>query len=1283
MLFGTSLPDYKTVEVASPSRPLFKQVYQGNSSSSKQADIKPKTDNSSSSSSKPTDEKLAALMAYRKAKGLCYKCGGKWGPQHKCPTSVPLNMIEEVWQLMAEPMEASSHAPTVHSDSDDELMAISAPALGGTTSSKTFKLMAFIKQHQCVILVDSGSTHNFISEQLAASLSPWSALASPMSVKIADGATILCTHEILNCEWSVQGILFTTTFKILPLKCYDAILGIEWLENYSPMQVQWKRKWLCFSYQGTSVKLQGIQDTCQPSSEFSAQQLQALDKSDGIWCLVHLYTVDTISDSESNPVPKEIQTLVNQFDKIFAEPTGVPPTRAYTHSIPLLPGSQPFRLKPYRYTPFQKDEIEQQVTQLLKTNMIQESTSPFASPALLVKKKTGDWRLCVDYRKLNAFTVKNKFPLPVIEELFEELHGAQWFTTLDLRSGFHQIMVNIEDQYKTAFQTHHGHYEYKVMPYGLTGAPATFQAVMNHALAPLLRKCVVVFIDDILIYSATYEAHVQHVKQVFELLQFHQFKVKLSKCSFACKQLKYLGHIISSNGVATDPTKITIIQKWPSPTSVKELRSFLGLAGYYRRFVKNFGSIAKPLTELLKKGHLFVWTASTESAFQCLKQSLMTTPVLATPNFHQPFVVETDASDKGIGAVLQQNGHPIAFVSKALGPKTQGLSTYEKESLAILLAVDQWKAYLQPAEFVIQTDQRSLTYLSDQKLKTYWQQKAMTKLMGFQYKICYKKGSTNNAADALSRVTHATASLSAISVAQPLWLQELQLSYSHEPSAQKLLQSLTLTNPDGHFSLVSGLIKYKQALWLGHSQQFQSMVMEQLHASALGGHSGFLVTYHRIKKLFYWPNMKASIKIFVASCIVCQQAKAERVPYPGLLQPLHVPDQAWKTVTVDFIEGLPTSSSYNCILVVVDKFSKYAHFVKLKHPFSALQIAKQYMEHVYKLHGMPLAIVSDRDKIFTSLLWKELFKLSGTNLCMSSAYHPQSDGQTERVNQCIEGYLRCFIQSCANQWSHWLHLTEFWYNTCYHSSTQHTPFEILYGHAPRHFGIDPDQDCQTADLKLWLQERKTVTALVQQQLLRAQTRMKHQADKRRTERIFEVGDKVWLKLQPYAQSSLVSRINQKLSYRYFGPYEVESKIGSVAYKLKLPETATIHPVFHVSLLKKVTGNPEVSFSPIPVSDTITQEPELVLDRRVHIKARRAVTQLLIKWANLPPEMATWEDEDILFHKFPEFSAWGQAVAKEGGDVAVPERVQPKTNFIPRSERSKKPNQRYKGAEWSS
>jgi hypothetical protein len=344
----------------------------------------------------------------------------------------------------------------------------------------------------------------------------------------------------------------------------------------------------------------------------------------------------------------------------------------------------------------------------------------FSSPVLLVKKKDGTYRFCVDFRHLNAMTAKSKFPVPVFDQLMDELGKASWFSKLDLRSGFHQILLKPGEEYKTAFQTHFGQYEFRVLAFGLIGAPGTFQGAMNATLAPGLRKFVAVFFDDILVYSVTYEEHLDHLRQVFEWLNRDQWKLKKSKCYFAQRSMAYLGHIISGEGVATDPIKVQVIVDWPVPSSVKELRSFLGLAGYYRKFVKHFGIIARPFTDLLKKNALRVWTSAHDSAFSTLKCALSSAPVLALPDFSQPFTVEMDACATGVGAVLMQQGHPLAYISKALGPKNRGLSTYEKEYLAILVAVDQWRHYLQTGEFIICTDQKSLIHLNEQRLHTPW-----------------------------------------------------------------------------------------------------------------------------------------------------------------------------------------------------------------------------------------------------------------------------------------------------------------------------------------------------------------------------------------------------------------------------------------------------------------------------------------------------------------------------------------------------------------------------------
>jgi hypothetical protein len=386
---------------------------------------------------------------------------------------------------------------------------------------------------------------------------------------------------------------------------------------------------------------------------------------------------------------------------------------------------------------------------MIKVGVVTPSMSPFASPVLLVKKKDGSWRFCVDYRKLNSMTIKNKFPLPVVDELLDELAATKFFIKLDLRAGYHQIRMRPEDEDKTAFKTYHGHFQFWVMPFGLINAPATFQCIMNSIFAPFLRKCIIVFLDDILIYNPSWSLHLTHLRMVFDILRESQFFIKLSKCEFGQTSIHYLGHIISDVGVSTDPEKTVAMEQWLVPQNATELRGFLGLTGYYRKFVLNYGIISKPLTQLLtKKG--FQWTDEAQSAFLALKKAIAQTPVLALPDFTLPFVIETDACDSGVGAVLMQQGHPINYMSKALGIMNRKLSIYEKEFMAVIMAVDKWCQYLQRGPFLIMTDHKSLCNLCDQQLTLDLQRKAMAKLIGLQFQFKYKKGIENGAADSLS-----------------------------------------------------------------------------------------------------------------------------------------------------------------------------------------------------------------------------------------------------------------------------------------------------------------------------------------------------------------------------------------------------------------------------------------------------------------------------------------------------------------------------------------------------
>lgn len=379
------------------------------------------------------------------------------------------------------------------------------------------------------------------------------------------------------------------------------------------------------------------------------------------------HTEPTLHDFPFDPssLHPDIATLLFEFTRVFGIPQGLPPSRTQDHHIHLYPDSTPVNVKPYRYPQCQKEVMTQMIQEMLKEGIIKPSTSPFSSPVLLVRKKDGTWRFCVDYHALNAITVKDRFPIPIVDELLDELHGSTIFSKLDLRSGYHQILLSPTDTFKMAFRTVDGHFEFLVMPFGLTNAPSTFQATMNDVFQQFLRKFVLVFFDDILVYSSDWPSHLSHLRLVLQVLDQHKLYAKFAKCQFGLAQVDYLGHIISKDGVAADPTKLQAIQNWPTPRSISALSGFLGLSGYYRRFVLNYATLASPFTDLLKK-HQFEWNAQAQSAFQALKSAMTTLPVLALPDFSLLFDVTTDASGTAIGAVLSQNGHPIAYFSQKM-----------------------------------------------------------------------------------------------------------------------------------------------------------------------------------------------------------------------------------------------------------------------------------------------------------------------------------------------------------------------------------------------------------------------------------------------------------------------------------------------------------------------------------------------------------------------------------------------------------------------------------------
>ncbi|XP_024024005.1 uncharacterized protein LOC112092314 [Morus notabilis] len=579
-------------------------------------------------------------------------------------------------------------------------LELSMNSIVGIPSINTMKVKGTILNKEVVILIDSGASHNFISRGMVEELKLPIDGTPSFRIMVGNGYKVAGQVVCRQVEVSLQGLHIIQDFFSIELGSADVILCITWLGMLGEVSANWKKLTMQFDWQCKRVLLQG-----DPSLFKTLVSLKAMLKAiqeEGQRFLVEFGQVTLLDQSVGVVEDDALEGLLTEFNSVFEPPAGLPPSRFHDHAIPLKEGTDPPNLRPYRFPHSQKNEIERIVREMMAAGIIKHSNSPFLSPVLLVKKKTGEWRFCMDYRALNKITIPDRFPIPAIDELLDELGGAVFFSKLDLKSGYHQIRVREEDTPKTAFRTHAGHYEFLVMPFGLTNAPQ------------------------------------------------HQLVANRKKCVFGQPQVEYLGHIITDSGVQADPEKIAAMVDWPVPKSIRDLRGFLGLTGYYRHFVRDYGKIAEPLTRLLKKD-AFLWTSDAQGAFEELKQRMVSVPVLALPDFTKTFIIETDASGRGLGAVLMQDNRPIAFINQSLSDRARSRSVYERELMAVVLATKKWRHYLLGRHFIVRTDQRSLRFLLEQQIMNEAQQRWICKLIGLDFEIHYKPGRDNRVADALSR----------------------------------------------------------------------------------------------------------------------------------------------------------------------------------------------------------------------------------------------------------------------------------------------------------------------------------------------------------------------------------------------------------------------------------------------------------------------------------------------------------------------------------------------------
>lgn len=1347
--------------------------------------------------------------------------------------------------------------------------AVAAKGDQGTLRATKASFCATVGTTQDVpVLLDSGAVGaSFIDGGLCKALGLHST-ACDLEILLGDGSAIRSVQQV-HVPVHMSGMTMHASPYVVPHLCapFQLVLGTDFLEHH--------RARLDFG-QGKVTLYSGLNTLCLAfdRSALPAERTPALDQHmfadlpaqharlieeqpvfaprhvrkrdrrlQGYYCSVLVRVGNAVPDvPTATDLQSDIASLTNEYADLFQEPTGLPPVRNIEHVIDLQPGTAPAYTKPYRLSAPELAELELQITDLLRKGLIEPSNSPYGAPVFFVSKADGSLRPVFDYRKLNANLVPQRFPLPRIDELLDRLHGAKFFTSLDLTSGFHQVRLRPADKPKTAFTTPVGHYQWCVSPFGLQSSPSTFQRLMSSIFAPAaytadgmphvhsaFRSFVLVYIDDILIYSKTASEHLAHLRAVFDTLRQHTIFLKQKKCKFGLSELKFLGHIVSSEGVSPDPDKVRAVADWPALQNIYDVQCFMGLCNYFRKFIPGYAHMVRPITMLTRKSHLFVWGEEQQGAFEAVKKALSSAPVLAVPDLNDEFELVTDASDYGLGALLLQKGRPIAYESRGLNAAELNYGMPDKELLAVIWALTKWRCYLQARRFKVITDHQPNVAFPRCNLTAHRRRARWADFLSqFNIDWVYTPGK-NNVADPLSRVPglqrkehaqfnlqfhHMCAALTrrmrALEESQAHAVAQQSATDNHAASQQSdmpehavapepqghgdsaheqhpdatthtavytvegsgeqgIVEPLSTKPATGHHAegqqpdvrpvqpvpipsapaplgidsepayvapaidhaphmplpikrqavpglhvnwtpsecnnkrigpvympthtrkvlpisavnihpvsvdtetdstmrpelqepeslldwirqataavppaelpscllLRDGFAWQGEQIWVPDATGLRKRLIHEHHDMPYRGHFGNKKTLEALQLTFTWATAAHDVREYISGCQRCIRVK----PWPRAippLQPLQVPDGFWESVSCDFVLGLPlTPRGHDAICVFVDRLSKYTHIVPCTKNCSSEQWADMFVKHIFANHGMPREIVSDRGSQFKSEWTAALQAELGVKRCMSTAYHPQTDGQTERCNRVIEDILRAYVTADMTEWDTQLPLCQYAINTAWHFTVEASPFFLNHGRhpnspmlvdLPRSQAVSAAgviEGC-TGDTLRGAQaaiDMQTRLARAKKCMYAAQQRHKHFYDKNKRPRSFKVGDMVLLSSKNLSLAMACS----KLEPRYIGPLKVTERIGSLAYRLELPQHYLIHNVFHVSLLRPWFNNGMLPPPPLPV--LIDDEEEFVIDHIVsHRRDNRGkgrglgALKYLIRWKGHDPGSDKW------------------------------------------------------------
>jgi hypothetical protein len=802
--------------------------------------------------------------------------------------------------------------------------------------------------------------------------------------------------------------------------------------------------------------------------------------------------------------------------------------------------ARPIKSPPYKVPYAQQDEVDEMINKMLGTGRISKSKSPWASPIVIVKKRDGTSRFCIDYRKLNEVTIKDNFPVPLIEETLNSLRGSKLFTSLDMASGYHQFSINKASREKTAFIAKSGLYEYNVLPFGLSNAVSSFQRTMEIILDGLPN--VKVYLDDILIHSLDFDQHLIHLREVFERLKSANLKLKPGKCSFAKNETTYLGFLIDEAGIKPSPERTEALRNYQRPTTAKKVKRFLGMSSYYRKFIKNYGSLAEPINRLLKKSAKFEWNNECEEGFVRIIQAMTNPPLLIYPNFKQKFVLETDASGIGLGAVLAQKdaqgvNRAVGYASRMLKGPEKNYSATEIECLAIVWAVEHFKQYLWGREFTIECDHNPLVFINNMKNKSSRVSRWRMSMAEYQYKVIYMKGSANTRADALSRMECLVKRINKIEMVDKINLDKETIKAMQEEDSE-----LLKLKDKRRFFLENGILFRSN---FGHAQlviprKLKEVVLKLCHDDMSGGHLGFNKTWPKINEKFYWTNMYQDTKSWLSSCKKCAMKK-DPSPARAHQQPINEAKQPFEMMGVDILGPLTETKSGNkYILVFTDYLSRWVEVFPMRR-MDAKTIAKLFVDEIVCRHSAPSTLLSDQGAQFTSSLLKEVCNYLKTRKLNTTAYNPRCNGLTERFNRTLCQLLSMYSDERQNDWDEYIPTALFAYRVSKQETTKMSPFEILYGRQPR---LPSDLEKLTI-AETFVYKKKFEKAF--EQIAKVNKNRKAKYDEKLPMRKFEIGDNVRLKM-------FATKVGLKEKLRgdmWAGPYRIFGKAPNGNIKLKI------------------------------------------------------------------------------------------------------------------------------------